>query len=168
MHDVGRFLNRLLGLPPDIQNRCLLYIWVIFICFPFLFWYIHILTRWAVQVVRVICQHPWCNHQEGADWRKSWFWDCWHKSKYCWTSRKTKGSFPSTPAFLKRKIYLLLASDKSIWPPFLVDCVCRSNVWCFYDAVHIYSRSWDDMGGNFSVLVWHANTVHLSRTTAPF
>lgn len=21
MHDVGRFLNRLLGLPPDIQNR---------------------------------------------------------------------------------------------------------------------------------------------------
>ena len=29
MHDVGRFLNRLLGLPPDIQNRFWLFLLMI-------------------------------------------------------------------------------------------------------------------------------------------
>lgn len=28
MHDVGRFLNRLLGLPPEIQNRFVFYCYI--------------------------------------------------------------------------------------------------------------------------------------------
>ena len=66
MHDVGRFLNRILGLVPDIQNRSVTYELVYFLiavgsrdnC---------VLNIYNPQAVRVICQHLGSSCSECSD-----------------------------------------------------------------------------------------------------
>ena len=101
MHDVGRFLNRLLGLPPEIQNRYAVFFWLKFnMLVLFTKWKIHCLEKdcfsWInitneTQALRVICQYPGTSHSKCAYWRSFWLWNCWYESKYHRTTRDSKG-----------------------------------------------------------------------------
>lgn len=66
MHDVGRFLNRILGLVPDIQNRSVTYEFKS-ISLLQLGVVITVLNIYNPQAVRVICQHLGSSCSECSD-----------------------------------------------------------------------------------------------------
>lgn len=93
MNDIGRFLNRLLGLPPDIQNRYVIYdlisygMWILESGYINWCWVVDI----NVQDFWVICQHIGSSNSESTHWRESRFWNCWYESQCYWITRKSQG-----------------------------------------------------------------------------
>lgn len=144
MHDVGRFLNRLLGIRPEIQNRCGWYIWSI-LTLQVIWWSSIILDADGIAGCLSILLPS------------SIFLFRLHGLKGIWILvlsiwRRTLSSCRGNQRLQYSLVEFVVLHCNEFLHTCLSDCSCWQYVWSIYRAVYFHIGSRNDMGGIFIFL----------------